>query len=137
MACPGLHCACCAGGITVPVVPIAAAFGLAWVAEHLVEVIIVCGTCGALAVAASIALFRWASRRDDRRLAAWRLSQVCEVSHTAVTNSPRGGQFVTARLDSERPALGFRDLHIHLDGMPDAAQAAIIRQALNGRTDQR
>jgi hypothetical protein len=37
----------------VPAVPIAAAFGLAWIAE----VVIVCGTCGALAVAASIALF--------------------------------------------------------------------------------
>mgnify|MGYP001274493330 CR=1 FL=1 len=39
MACSGLHCAGCAGGITVPVVSLAAAFGLAWIAEHLIEVI--------------------------------------------------------------------------------------------------
>jgi hypothetical protein len=34
---------------------------------------------------------------------------------------------------AERPALGFRDLHIHLDGVPAADHAAVIRQALNGR----
>jgi hypothetical protein len=35
-----------------------------------------------------------------------------------------------------RPALGFRDLHIHLDGQPSAEQAKVIRQALNSRTSQ-
>ena len=126
MSCPGLHCACCAGGITVPVVPIAAAFGVAWIAGHLVEVAIVCGTCGALAVAASVALFRWASRRDDRRLAAWRLSRVREAPQIrAIRADP-----VTP---AERPALGFRDLHLHFDGMPSPEQAAVIRQALAGQ----
>ena len=111
MSCPGLHCACCSGGAAVPVVPLVAFCGLAWVAEHIVEVAIVSATCGALAVAASIALFRWAGRRDDRRLAAWRLSQAREVPviGTRVPDS------VTS---AERPALGFRDLHIHLDGVP-------------------
>ena len=130
MACSGLHCAGCAGGITVPVVPLAAAFGLAWIAEHIVEVAIVCATSGALAVAAVVALMRWADRRDALRAAAWRqlhTRPVPEVvSATTVLPPPTAAT-----------ALGFRDLHIHLDGVPDATQVAIIRQALNGRTDQR
>ncbi|MGH3193794.1 MAG: hypothetical protein ACRDOL_42365, partial [Streptosporangiaceae bacterium] len=67
MTYPGVHCACCAGGITVPVVPIAATLGVVWIAEHLVEVAIVCGVSGTLAVAASVALLRWANHRDDRQ----------------------------------------------------------------------
>jgi len=128
-SCPGLHCACYAGGITVPMVPIAAAFGVAWIIEHLVEVAIVCGTCGALAVAASIALLRWADRRDDRRLAAWRplharaVPAVVKVDATPIAFSL-----------GDRPALGIRDLHIHIDGMPTPEQGAVIRQAL-GWTD--
>ena len=66
MACPGLHCAGCAGGAAVPVVPLAAVFGLAWVAEHIIEVAIVSAVCGALAVAAVVALMR----REDRRQAS-------------------------------------------------------------------
>jgi len=51
----------------VPVVPLAAVFGLAWVAEHLVEVIAVSAACGILAVAVMVALMRWADRMDTRR----------------------------------------------------------------------
>ena len=58
MSCSGLHCAGCVGGAAVPVVPLAAFCGLAWVAEHLVEVVIVSGTCGVLAVAGVVALIR-------------------------------------------------------------------------------
>ena len=125
MSCPSIHCACCAGGITVPVVPIAAAFGHAWIAEHLVEVIAVCGMCGALAVAASIAPFRWASRRDDRRLAPWRLSQARAAP-----------QIPTVRTDSvtsaERPARsGSVTCTCTLTAGPE--QADVIRQALSGQ----
>ena len=130
MSCPGLHCAGCAGGAAVPVVPLIAAFGLAWVAEHIVEVAIVSAACGALAVAAVIALMRWADRRDIRRAAAWRALSAREVP--AVDRS----HIVTSVPSAERPALGFRDLHIHIDGVPPAEQAAVIRQALNGRTSQ-
>ena len=113
----------------MPVVPLLAVYGLAWVAEHIIEVVIVSAACGVLAVAAVVVLMRWACRRDDRRLAAWRLSQAREVPviGTRVPDS------VTS---AERPALGFRDLHIHLDGVPVTEQAAVIRQALNGRTSQ-
>jgi hypothetical protein len=71
MACSGLHCAGCAGGITVPVVPLAAVFGLAWVAEHLIEVAAVCGACGALSVLVVVALMRWGERQDARHAQIW------------------------------------------------------------------
>ena len=133
MACSGLHCAGCAGGAAVPVVPLAAVFGLAWITEHIVEVAIVSATCGVLAVAAVVALTRWADRRDDRRAAEWRLLHTREVPR-ALPGSATG--VADIETSAGWPTLGFRDLHIHLDGMPDAAQIAIIRQALNGRTDQ-
>jgi hypothetical protein len=144
-ACGGLHCAGCAGGAAVPLVPLAAFCGLAWIAEHLIEVIVVCGVSGALAVAASIALFRWADRRDARQGARWRLLHVREVPLIAAGRSGLEAQTGNAIAGSGtrvplsgaaagQPALGFRDLHIHLDGLPRAEQAAAIRQALNGRT---
>jgi hypothetical protein len=63
-------------------------------------------------------------------LAAWRqlhartVPEVVKVDVTPIASTSAG-----------RLTLGFRDLHIHLDGVPDAAQVAVIRQALNGRTD--
>jgi len=135
MSCPGLHCAGCAGGAAIPVWPLAAVYGLAWIAEHIVEVIAVSATCGVLTLAAVVALMRWADRRDARRAAGWQFRYVREVSNVAVISLPPRGANLTAVCDTERPALGFRDLHIHL-GVPSAEQAAVIRQALNGRTSQ-
>ena len=57
----------------VPVVPLAVIFGLAWVAEHIIEVAIVSAVCGALAVAAVVALIRLSDRADARRAARWAL----------------------------------------------------------------
>ena len=74
MGCPGFHCACCPGGVTCPWCRSAAFLGLAGVAEHIIEVATVSATCGTLSVASSIALFRWAGRRDARRAAQWRPS---------------------------------------------------------------
>ena len=67
-------CCCCSAGagIVVPVGPLLWACGAVWVIEHLVAVLIVCAVCGLLALVASIALLRWADRRDAARLAAWR-----------------------------------------------------------------
>jgi hypothetical protein len=127
MSCPGLHCACCAGGITVPVVPIAAALGPAGIAEHLVEVVIVCGVSGALAVAASILLLRRAGRRDDRQLAAWRAAYVArsapEIRHVVADS-------VTS---AEHPAIAAPQVVINIFGMPSAEQAAIICRAFPGQ----
>jgi hypothetical protein len=66
VSCSGLHCAGCAGGAAVPAAPLAAVFGLAWVAEHLIEVAVISAACGVLAVAAVVALMRHGARRDAR-----------------------------------------------------------------------
>jgi hypothetical protein len=123
MSCDGLHCAGCIGGAAVPVVPLLGFCGAAWVAEHLIEVAITCGVSGALAVAAVVALVRLGNRRDERQRAAasiWTVREVPLITHTRA-------EPVTS---ASRAALGFRDLHVHLDGQPTAEQAAVIRQAL-------
>ena len=129
MSCSGLHCAGCAGGMAVPVLPLAGVYGVVWIAEHLVEVAIVCGVSGALAVAAVIWLMRWSDRRDAARRAAWELRYIREepLIRTVRSDLPAS---------AERAALPFRDLHIHIDGQPNPEHAAIIRQAITGRTGQ-
>lgn len=126
MSCSGLHCGGCAGGAAVPVVPLLAVYGAAWVAEHIIEVAIVCGVSGALAVAAVVWIMRWTDRRDERRRVVWLAQRAREVPEIRTVRSDLPPP-------AERPALGFRDLHIHLDGVPAADHAAVIRQALNER----
>jgi len=131
MSCPGLHCACCSGGGGgIAILALVAFEGAEWVATHLVEVIATGATCAILATATAIALFKWADRRDARRAALWQFQYAREAPSVRTENR----DFLSA--SAERPALGFRDLHVHLDGLPSAEQAAVIRQALNGRTSQ-
>jgi uncharacterized membrane protein len=134
MGCPGVHCACCAGGFTVPVVPIAAALGMAWIADHIVEVAIVCGVSGALAVAAAVALMRWCDRRQARAAASRTIWTAREVPSAApgIAQVLAQSRIREPLTDSERPALGYRELHIHLDGVPSAGQPEVIRRALGG-----
>jgi hypothetical protein len=129
MACSGLHCAGCAGGIAVPIVPLAEVYGLVWIAEHIVEVIAVSAGCGVLAVAAVVALMRWADRRDAARDAAWRQLHARQV--------PEIGNPVTVLPPPARRELGAPAVHLHFHGLPDAEQAVIIRQALTERTEPR
>jgi hypothetical protein len=63
-SCSGLHCAGCAGGVSVPPVAFAAAFGFAWVAENIIAVAAVSAACAVLAVAAVVALMRRQARRE-------------------------------------------------------------------------
>jgi hypothetical protein len=102
----------------VPVVPLVAFCGLAWVAEHIVEVAIVSAVSGALAVAAVVALMRWTERREGRHAAA-RPLLIAREAPAAVA-------------PAARPAIT-GGLHLHLDGMPSSRQAAGIREALEGR----
>jgi hypothetical protein len=88
VTCSGIHCAGCAGGAVVPVVPLAAVFGLAWIAGHLIEVAIVAAVCGALAVAAVELLARWSDRRDVRRAAARPLVYVRSVQVVTPASQP-------------------------------------------------
>ena len=125
MACPGPALRrMCSAGPAAPVVPLRRCSSASmWVAEHLVEVIATSAVCGALAVAAVALLMRWADRRDARQRAA---ASIWTVRPSALPADRR-----EAVGQAERAALPFRDLHIHLDGMPSPEQAAVIRQALN------
>jgi hypothetical protein len=108
--------------MALPVVPLVAFLGVDWVVEHLVEVVAVSATCGVLAVAAVVALMRWADRRDARRAAMWQFRHVREVPSARPAEVP----------SAVRPELAASGLHLRFYGLPDAEQAAIIRQALPG-----
>ena len=118
MACSGLHCAGCAGGMAVPLVPLAAAYGLAWIAENIIMVASVSAACGALAVAAVVALMRQADRRDARRAAAGPLM----VTRAAPAVFPPAGA---------RAEIG-PVYHFNFFTPAGDAQAAVIRQAITG-----
>jgi hypothetical protein len=136
MSCPGLHCPGCSGGqslgilAAVVAVTYVAAETVLWVAEHIWWIIGTLAVCFALAVAASMALEAWADRRGAR------FADRHGILSRADLILPEPVRAVVVEPVSEWATLGFRDLHIHLDGQPDAAQVAVIRQALNGRTDQ-
>ena len=134
MSCPGLHCSCCAGGAAVPVVPMLAFCGLAWVAEHLVEVAIVSGTCGVLAVAAVVALMRWQDRRQARHGPL-----MVTRAEIGTSRADLPGEIRERLTDSRRPAIAppqtviTGGTHIWLTGLPDEGQAAAIRKAISGQ----
>ncbi len=115
MSCGGLHCAGCAGGASIPVMPLLAVYGLAWIAEHIIEVAAISAACGVLAVAAVVALMRWQDRRAARvwaqRPAQLRAERVAEV--------PR----------PERPAIA-PVVNLNFYGLPDDERATIIRTAI-------
>jgi hypothetical protein len=116
MSCPGLHCAGCAGGGAVaPVGTLAAAFGLAWVAEHLVEVIAVSATCGVLAVAAVVALMRWTDRREAGFAAA--LAERRERQALTATATPQVTRGTTP------PAIEY---HVHHHYYADSREPARV-----------
>ena len=127
----------------MPVVPLAAFLGLAWVAEHLIEVIAVSAACGILSVASSIALFRWAERRDARQAARWRLLHVREVPLIAAGRSGLEAQTGNAITGSgtrvplsgaaaEQPALA-PAIVLNFYGADSGDMAArVIRTALPG-----
>ena len=85
MSCSGLHCAGCSAGAAAPVVPLVAVFGVAWVAEYIIEVAIVSAACGVLSVAAVVALMKWGERRDARHAAIWPLLVNREVPAPVLT----------------------------------------------------
>ena len=138
MTCPGLHCACCTGGAAVPVLPLAAFLGLAWIAEHLAEVAAVSAACGVLSVAAVVTLMRWQDRRQAARgpLMVDRAEVRAEVLDAAGIRQPRAdcklaiGTRVPDPGSAGRAAIA--PIHLHFHGLPDDRQAAIIRQAIPG-----
>jgi hypothetical protein len=128
------RCVCCAGAATVPVVPLLAFFGAVWVIEHLAEVLITCGTCGVLGIVAMVVLTRRADRREATRMAAWRLRHATGAPAITPGQGPAPRRAVVPGL---APAFGFGDLHIHLDGMHTATEAAAVRQMVEcGKCDR-
>ena len=126
MSCSGLHCAGCGGGAGLPVAAFGAAYGFVWVTEHLAEVIVTSAACGVLAVAAVVALMRWADRRDARRAAATSLWTV----RAEVIDAPRQQAAVPP---AGQPAIAPAVVNLNFYGLPDEQQAAVIRRALDGR----
>jgi hypothetical protein len=139
VSCPGLHCPGCTGGQSLGI--LAGVVVVAWIADETVlwvaeRIWWIAGTlvlCFALATAASMWLEAWADRRGARFAAAHGIMSRADV---ALAEPVRTGNRDVVSGAAVRPTLGFRDLHIHLDGVPDATQVALIRQALKGRTDQ-
>lgn len=123
MACDGLHCAGCAGGMAVPPIAFVYAYGAAWIAEHLVEVAVTSSVCGALAVAAVVALMRWCDRRQIRRAAE---HPIWTVRAEAVSLAATATRQVTVR--ETAPAIE-QHIHFHFDPA-DREAARIIRQAI-------
>lgn len=126
MICSGLHCAGCAGGMAVPVLPAIACLGAAWVAEHLVEVAIVSAACGTLAVAVVIALMRWCDRRERRHMAGRPLLVTRPAPATlTATVIPQVSQ-------PERPAIP-QVVNFNFYGTGGTMAARVIRQAIPDR----
>jgi hypothetical protein len=117
MSCSGIHCAGCGGGVSVPVIALVALEGFTWVAAHVIEVAVVAAACGALSVAAVVALMRWSDRRDARHAAA--------------------GTLLVTRVPAAFPAAGARPAigpvyNFNFYGPAGDTHAAIIRKAITG-----
>jgi hypothetical protein len=134
MGCPGLHCPGCTGKQSAAVVAVLVVLVviadelLPWVAERIWWIGGTVALCFALATAAAMWLERWADARGARFAARHGILSRADVILAEPVRA------VVVEPVPERPALGFRDLHIHLDGMPTPEQGAVIRQAL-GWTD--
>ena len=126
MACGGLHCAGCGGGSVAPVLAFAAFCGVDWVVTHIVEVAIVSATCGVLAVAAMVALMRWADRRDARHVAMGPLMVTRAAAAPVVT-----ARVIPQVSQGTAPPAIVNHYHVHFDPA-DREAARIIRQALPG-----
>ena len=108
----------------MPPVALTAIFGLAWVAGHLAEVIVVSVTCGVLSVAVVVALMRWTERREARHAIGHPFlitrAEVVPVVAARVIPQVTGG---TSAIENH--------YHTHFDPA-DREAAAIIRAALPG-----
>lgn len=128
MSCPGLHCPGCSEGQSLGIVgvvvigPVVADKVCTWVAEHIWWIGGTLAISFAVATAVSMALEAWADHRGAR------FAAVHGILSRADVILPDRGRSIDAPADL--PALGFRDLHIHLDGVPAAEQAQVIRRAL-------
>jgi NADH:ubiquinone oxidoreductase subunit 6 (subunit J) len=100
-----------------------------WVAAHAVEVLAVTALCGAVAVAAVVALMRWGDRRERRHMSERPFLVSRTVADLTATVIPQVTQGTPA------PAIE-NHYHIHLDPA-DREAARLIRQALPAQEERR
>jgi len=125
MACGGLHCAGCGAGSAAPVLALTAFLGVDWIVTHLIEVAIMSASCGALAVAAVVALMRWADRRDARYAARGPLLVTREAPAILTAT-------VTPQVTQVTPPAIEQHVHFHFDPA-DREAARIIRTVIPGQ----
>lgn len=128
MTCNGLHCAGCAGGAAVPVVPIAAFLGADWVAQHLIEVAAVSAGCGAVSVAAVAALMRWCEHREARHAA----TRSIWAARPEAAPGPTAPAAVPASAHREL-AGGMTIINNFYGADGEQVAARVIRQAIPGK----
>ena len=126
MACAGLHCSGCVGGSAAPPLALTVLLGATWVAEHIIEVAITSAACGALAVAAVVALMRWADRRDARLAARGPLLITRGAPRPALTAT-----VIPQVIQGTPPSAVTNNYYIRIDPA-DREAARIIRTALPG-----
>ena len=153
MGCPGLHCPGCSGGQSLAILggvvaALAVAYeALEWVRRDIWWISSTAAVCYALAIAASMWLYRWADHRGARFAAAHGIVSradvmalnparvVPEIRHAQTDFAPAAPAGLPRQ--QERPAVGPPPaVHIHFHGLPLAEQAAIIRQALPGQAGE-
>lgn len=121
MSCSGLHCAGCAGGAAVPVVPLAAVFGLAWVAEHLIAVALISAGSGVLSVAAVVVLGRWQDRHAAMVWAARGPARAVLPPVVRASVVPPGRPAITPHVT------------VNIFGAASPEQAAAVRSLFSGQ----
>lgn len=126
----GFHWGPCRGGgdakaILVGGALLACAFAVEWVASHAWEVLAVTAACGALAVAAVVALMRWGDRREARHMAErpFLVTRPAPATLTA-TVIPQVRQ-------GAAPSAIQNHIHFHFDPA-DREALRVIRTALPG-----
>jgi hypothetical protein len=97
-----------------------------WVASHAVEVLAVTAACGALAVAAVVALMRWGDRREARHA----------IEHPFLTVRPAPATLTATVIPQvsqpERPAIP-QVVNFNFYGTGSTMAARAIRQAIPGQ----
>jgi len=102
------------------VLALTALLGVDWVVTHIIEVAVVSGVCGALAVAAVVVLMRWADRRDARHAGSLLITRAEAVPLVTARVTPPAVQ-------AAAPAAIENHYHVHYHAA-DGQQAPAITE---------
>jgi len=139
MSCPGLHCPGCSEGQSLGILAavvvglVVAAGTVQWVAERIWWIGSAVAVCFALAVAAGMWLERLADRRGARYAAAHGILSRADVILPAPARvAAVDAEPVPPAIVSAPQTVITGGIHVWLTGLPDEAQAAVIRKAIPG-----